>query len=71
LRTLGQHEGSSGFEMEDITLSEQVKELMETRMNGFAELKAVRHSARVEGWDVGWEEMPKPLGTDEAKWLNL
>jgi len=35
---------------------------METRMSGFEELKAVRHSARVEGWDVGWEEMPKPLG---------
>jgi len=71
LRTLGQHEGSSGFEMEDITRSEQVEELMETRMSGFGELKAVRHSARVEGWDVGWEEMPKPLGTDEAKWLDL
>ena len=42
---------------------------METKMSGFGPLKAVKHSASIEGFKVGWDIMPQPLGTHEAVWL--
>lgn len=69
LRSLGQYEGNSGFQVEDITSAEQVEDLRETKQSGFGELKAVKHAATIEGFRVGWEIMPKPLGSDEARWL--
>lgn len=69
LRSLGQYEGKTGFQIDDISAPEEVKEFMETRPSGFGELTAVRHSAAVEGYQVGWEIMPKPLGSDVAEWL--
>jgi crotonobetainyl-CoA:carnitine CoA-transferase CaiB-like acyl-CoA transferase len=68
LRSLGQYPGRSGFECEDFTKHEDALEYMESRMSGFGELKAVKHSASVEGMAVGWEIMPKPLGSDNAVW---
>lgn len=69
LRSLGQYEGKTGFDRKDFKRPEDVNEYLETRQTGFGELQAVRHAARINGLDIGWEHMPKPLGSDEAVWL--
>jgi hypothetical protein len=69
LRSLGQFEGKTGFDRENFTKPEEAEKYQETRQTGFGELRAIRHSATIEGVDVGWEEMPKPLGTDQPAWL--
>ncbi|CAG8326850.1 unnamed protein product [Penicillium salamii] len=70
LRSLGQYEGKSGFETRDFTCTGDVpEEYLETRETGFGMMTAVRHSASLEGVEVGWDIMPKPLGSDEKRWL--
>ncbi|KAI5456067.1 hypothetical protein BGZ63DRAFT_468354 [Mariannaea sp. PMI_226] len=70
LRSLGQYPGSTGFMCKDYEASEDVpREYLETRQTGFGVMKAVRHSAKIEGCEVGWEVMPKPLGSDSPTWL--
>lgn len=69
LRSLGQYEGNTGFDCWDPSKPEEVEEYLETRDTGFGTLKAVKHSAAVEGAMPGWDVMPKPLGTDSAEWL--
>jgi crotonobetainyl-CoA:carnitine CoA-transferase CaiB-like acyl-CoA transferase len=69
LRSLGQYKGKSGFGRKDFETSKDVEQYLETRQTGFGELKAVRHSASIEGVKVGWEEMPKSPGSDEPIWL--
>lgn len=70
LRSLGQYPGRTGFDCHDPTRPEEVEEYLETKMSGFGSLKAVRHSAMVEGAAPGWDHMPKPLGSDAAQWLE-
>ncbi|KAF6842752.1 caib baif family enzyme, partial [Colletotrichum musicola] len=70
LRSLGQYPGATGFEAKDYERPEDVpEEYYETRKTGFGPMKAIRHSARVEGVKVGWDVMPKPLGSDAPEWL--
>ncbi|KAL6821627.1 CoA-transferase family III domain-containing protein [Trichoderma camerunense] len=70
LRSLGQYPGKTGFESQDVQALEDVHpDYLETRDTAFGSMRAVRHSASVEGCEVGWEEMSKPLGSDEARWL--
>ncbi|KAM0247257.1 hypothetical protein ACHAQJ_009908 [Trichoderma viride] len=70
LRSLGQYPDKTGFESRDfVTQADVPTEYLETRDTAFGSMTAVRHSASVEGCEVGWEEMPKPLGSDKAKWL--
>lgn len=69
LRSLGQYEGKTGFNRKDFERPEDVSEYLENKQTDLGELQAVRHAARIHGLDVGWEHMPKPLGTDEAVWL--
>jgi crotonobetainyl-CoA:carnitine CoA-transferase CaiB-like acyl-CoA transferase len=68
LRSLGQYEGRSGFECDDIVEQGDVEEFCETRECAFGELKALRHSASIEEVDVGWDFMPERLGSGEAIW---
>lgn len=70
LRSLGQYPGTSGFEgVRDYERPEDVpEEFFETRETGFGVMKAIRHSARIEGVEVGWDVMPKPLGSDSPEW---
>lgn len=70
LRSLGQYPGRIGFEKKDFMGPQDVERYLESRETAFGELRAVRHAARIEGVDVGWEEMPKPLGSDEPMWLS-
>lgn len=69
LRSLGQYEGKSGFERKDFKRPDEVSKYLETRQTGFGELKAVKHAARIDGIEVGWQHMPKPLGSDDPVWL--
>ena len=70
LRSLGQLEGKSGFECRDYETQKDVPdEFFETRASDFGSLRAVKHTASIDGVDVGWEKMPKPLGSDDAAWL--
>ncbi|KAH7065754.1 CoA-transferase family III domain-containing protein [Paraphoma chrysanthemicola] len=69
LRSLGQYEGKSGFERKDFGSPADVDAYLETRQTGYGQLRAVKHSATIEGLEVGWEEMPKPLGSDQPVWL--
>lgn len=67
LRSLGQYEGNSGFEVKSDG-AEYIEQFMETRDSGFGELKAVRHSAAVEGFRVGWDIMPEPPKAHRVNW---
>ncbi|ETN42643.1 uncharacterized protein HMPREF1541_01800 [Cyphellophora europaea CBS 101466] len=40
-----------------------------TRPCGFGDMAAIKHSARIDGVEVGYDRMPKKLGSDEATWL--
>ncbi|TRX90906.1 hypothetical protein FHL15_008111 [Xylaria flabelliformis] len=75
LRSLGQFEGRSGFEGEDCTVlgrdegrREEEGALFETRHTQFGEMRFLRHSASVDGFNPDWDRMPSLLGSDEAVW---
>lgn len=70
MKSLGQHEGSSGYECEDIVSHDEVKDSCESRECAFGEFKGMRHAAGVEGMSVGWNLMPGELRNGEAKWMN-
>jgi crotonobetainyl-CoA:carnitine CoA-transferase CaiB-like acyl-CoA transferase len=70
LRSLGRYEGKSAFDRKDFKKAEDVEQYLETRQTSFGELRAVRHTAVIEGVKVGWDIMPKPLGSDEPVWLE-
>jgi crotonobetainyl-CoA:carnitine CoA-transferase CaiB-like acyl-CoA transferase len=71
LRSLGQYEGRSGFDVPRIERQEDVpSELLEERESRFGKITAVKHSAVIEGVDVGWDVMPGPLGSDRAEWIR-
>jgi hypothetical protein len=71
LRSLGQHEGSSGFQCEQYKTQDDVPaDWLEERESALGLIKAVTHSASIKGMDVGWEIMPKPLGSDQVEWLS-
>ncbi|KAF1927450.1 CoA-transferase family III [Didymella exigua CBS 183.55] len=69
LRSLGQYEGQSGFDRKDFKQPKDIIEYLDSRQTGLGVLKAVKHAAFIDGLKVGWEHMPKPLGSDEAVWL--
>ncbi|KAG4437969.1 hypothetical protein IFR05_006550 [Cadophora sp. M221] len=68
LRSLGQFPGRTGFDCR-VPSEREIEGYLETRMSGFGELRALKHAAAVEGCMPGWDIMPKPLGSDEARWL--
>lgn len=70
LRSLGQYPESRGFQCKDYKKQADVPlEYLETRETGFERMTAVKHSANISGCEVGWDIMPKPLGSDSAEWL--
>ncbi|WZH50011.1 CoA-transferase family III domain-containing protein [Fusarium acuminatum] len=71
LRSLGQYPGATGFRVRDFDKQEDVpKEYLETRETGFGTMKAVKYGATIEGVQVGWDIMPKPLGSDKPEWAE-
>ncbi|KOS22298.1 Formyl-coenzyme A transferase [Escovopsis weberi] len=84
LRSLGQYPGASGFELaaaaaaaaaaggavpEDMKPGGVAEESLEERATAFGKMRALRHSAEVEGCEVGWERGPSVPGSDEPQWL--
>ncbi|KAA8646042.1 hypothetical protein EYZ11_008570 [Aspergillus tanneri] len=70
LRSLGQFDGKTGFQAPGYTsIADVPPEYLETRDTVFGEMTAVRHSAMIQGVEVGWDIMPKSLGSDEKRWL--
>jgi crotonobetainyl-CoA:carnitine CoA-transferase CaiB-like acyl-CoA transferase len=70
MRSLGQYQGKSGYDRKDFIRAEEVERYLETKQTPFGELRAVRHASKIEGLEVGWEIMPKPLGRDEPVWIE-
>ncbi|KAH7383521.1 CoA-transferase family III [Cadophora sp. MPI-SDFR-AT-0126] len=68
LRSLGQFPGKTGFDC-PTTGDQEIEEYLETRQSEFGELKALKHSAAVEGFMPGWDILPKPLGSDKPEWV--
>jgi hypothetical protein len=73
LRSLGQLPGRSGFACADPRehYQEMVRPLLEIRETQWGLMRALRHSAKVDGMDVSYELMPKPLGSDAPEWLPV
>ncbi|OLN97895.1 hypothetical protein CCHL11_02471 [Colletotrichum chlorophyti] len=70
LRSLGQYPGDSGFKCKDYEKPEDVPEnYYETKKTGFGRIKAIKYSGSIEGFNIGWHVMPKPLGSDSPEWL--
>ncbi|KAH7010284.1 hypothetical protein EDB80DRAFT_839526, partial [Ilyonectria destructans] len=70
LRSLGQYPGSTGFDCKDFEGPADVpRKYVEAKMTGFGLMEAIRHSATIKGCEVGWEIMPKPLGSDSPEWM--
>lgn len=70
LRSLGEYEGKTGFDCRDFhSLDDVPEDLIEERESGFGRYQFLKHTPKIEGLEVGWEVMPKKLGTDEARWL--
>lgn len=70
LRSLGQYPGDSGFQCRDVdSPAEVADEFMESKKSGFGLMKSVKHSASIDGVAVGWDVMPKPLGSDQPHWI--
>lgn len=71
LRSLGQYPGREGFQCEPMpaTIKEVPKQFIDVKESGFGgKAMALRHSASIDGVEVGYEGVPKPLGSDEPKW---
>jgi len=45
-------------------------EMLEEREYGFGRIRAVKHSAAIERVDIGWDVMPRPLGSDRTEWMR-
>jgi hypothetical protein len=70
LKSLGQYPGNSGFDCAEYRKqSDLPAHILESRKSQFGLLKAVKHAATIEGVEVGWDRMPRPLGSDESRWL--
>lgn len=70
LKSLGQYEGKGSFRCQEYADVTKIPvEFMESRDCAFGELRAIKHAVKIEGLDVHWEAMPKPLGSDEAVWV--
>ncbi|KAI0542792.1 CoA-transferase family III [Xylaria digitata] len=75
LRSLGQYEGSSGFEGDDYTVlgaqgerTEEERAFFETRDTPLGEMTFLRHSASIDGFEPGWDLVAPVLGSGEAVW---
>ncbi|KHN98639.1 CAIB/BAIF family enzyme [Metarhizium album ARSEF 1941] len=71
LRSLGQYPGATGFAVSDYVKGENVPaETLVTTETAWGTLTAVRHSAEIEGCEVGWDLMPCPPEDNEAVWAS-
>lgn len=69
LRSLGQTTEKSATDQKAFPDPISLEKYMESRESDFGQLKAITHSASVDGLKVGYKTMPKPLGSDKPVWL--
>jgi len=70
LRSLGQLDGNIGPDHSGRNLVGDVPaDMFEERDSAFGKIRALKHSAHIKGVGVGWAIMPKPLGSDDARWV--
>ncbi|KAL1606590.1 hypothetical protein SLS60_003995 [Paraconiothyrium brasiliense] len=69
LRSLGQSPEEL-LQDHGVPTSEVAENYIESRSTTLGELKAITHSASISGVNVGYEIMPKLLGSDEPVWLT-
>ncbi|KAE9364619.1 CoA-transferase family III [Stipitochalara longipes BDJ] len=76
LRSLGQRDDGfeSGSEVNSYQealkrYGKEAESLFEERDTDFGTMKFLKHAGQVEGAEVSWERMPRPLGSDEPSWL--
>ena len=69
LRSLGRNEGENAFKKKEFLSSMDAEPYLETRQTGMGELRAISHAARIENMKIGFDVMPKPLGSDEPVWM--
>lgn len=71
LRSLGQYPGATGFAAEDYVKGQNVPEdMLATTETAWGTLTAVKHSAEIEGCDVGWDLMPCPAEENSPAWVS-
>lgn len=70
LRSLGPMPQEGAFVRSDFPNPADLEKFMENRDSELGNLWAIRHSASVDGLEVGYKTMPKPLGGDEPVWLE-
>lgn len=71
LRSLGQYPSNMAFRCKSYDCPADVPdEYYETRSTGFGRMKSIRPSATIQGCEVGWDVMPKPLGLDVPEWRD-
>lgn len=72
LRSLGQYPGATGFDAPDYTCPGDVPEEFfdSERETDFGVLKAIKHAPVIDGCEVGWDVMPRALGSDTPEWLR-
>jgi hypothetical protein len=71
LRSLGQYPGATGFAVADYTKIEDVHaDQLVTTETAWGTLTAVKHSAAIDGCDVGWDLMPCPPQENKAVWVT-
>jgi crotonobetainyl-CoA:carnitine CoA-transferase CaiB-like acyl-CoA transferase len=68
LRSLGPMPREEAFVQSGFPDSASLETFMETRDSDLGVLKAITHSGLVEGLEVGYKSMPKPLGSDKPVW---
>lgn len=68
LRGLGQRPGREGFTFDDPALS-IAGDYFEEQESAFGLCRGLKHAAHVEGASPGWDRMPRPLGSDQPRWL--
>jgi crotonobetainyl-CoA:carnitine CoA-transferase CaiB-like acyl-CoA transferase len=69
LRGLGQYPCASGFDAPDYTAGNVPRDMLVTTETAWGTLTAVRHSAEIQGCDVGWDLMPC-LPDKDITWLS-
>lgn len=71
LRSLGQYADTTGFAAGDYVKGENVPtEALVTTETAWGTLTAVKHSAEIDGCEVGWDLMPCPPENNKAVWVD-
>jgi hypothetical protein len=76
LRSLGRKDGGfeTGLDMNSYQealekYGPEAERLFEEKESELGTMRFLKHAGRIEGEEVGWQRMPRALGSSEAVWL--